>query len=58
MSLIQPRTLKGFRDFLPSAMIPREHLMEVARTVYRRYGFFPIDTPEVEYLEIMTGKGS
>jgi histidyl-tRNA synthetase len=58
MSLIQPRTLKGFRDFLPSAMVPRERLMEVARSVYRRYGFVPIDTPALEYLEILTGKGS
>lgn len=58
MPLIEPRTLKGFRDFLPSAMIPRERLMETARKVYRRYGFAPIDTPTLEYLEILTGKGS
>jgi histidyl-tRNA synthetase len=58
MTLIEPRTLKGFRDFLPSAMIPREHLMEVARRVYRRYGFVPIDTPTLELLEVLTGKGS
>ena len=55
---IQPRTLQGFRDFLPSAMIPREHLIETARRVYRSYGFCPIDTPALEYLEILTGKGS
>jgi histidyl-tRNA synthetase len=55
---IQPRTLKGFRDFLPETMIPREALMEVARRVYRRYGFSPIDTPALELLEILTGKGS
>ena len=58
MALIEPRTLKGFRDFLPAAMIPREQLMETARRVYRRYGFSPIDTPTLEYLEILTGKGS
>lgn len=58
MPLIEPRTLKGFRDFLPAAMIPRERLMETARRVYRRYGFAPIDTPTLEYLEILTGKGS
>ena len=58
MALIEPRTLKGFRDFLPAAMIPREKLMEVARSVYRRYGFVPIDTPALELLEILTGKGS
>jgi histidyl-tRNA synthetase len=55
---IEPRTLKGFRDYLPEAMIPRERLMETARRVYRSYGFTPIDTPALEYLEILTGKGS
>ncbi|TWT91086.1 Histidine--tRNA ligase [Pseudobythopirellula maris] len=55
---IQPRTLKGFRDYLPETMIPRERLAEVARRVYRSYGFAPIDTPALEYLEVLTGKGS
>ncbi len=56
--LIEPRTLKGFRDFLPEVMIPREKLMETARRVYRRFGFSPIDTPALEYMEILAGKGS
>ncbi len=56
--LIQPRTLSGFRDFLPESMIPRERLMETAREVYRSYGFVPIDTPTLEYSEILCGKGS
>ncbi len=56
--LIQPRTLKGFRDYLPEVMMPRERIMEIARRVYRSYGFSPIDTPVLEYLEILTGKGS
>jgi len=55
--MITPRTLKGFRDFLPEAMIPREHLIDTARRVYRSYGFSPIDTPVLEYLEILQGKG-
>jgi len=54
---IEPRTLKGFRDYPPALMIPREHLLETARTVYRRYGFLPIDTPALEYAEILLGKG-
>jgi histidyl-tRNA synthetase len=54
--LIQPRTLKGFRDYLPALMIPREHLLEQARRVYRLYGYAPIDTPALEYLEILSGK--
>ena len=55
---IPPRTLKGFRDYLPAAMIPREWLIDVARRVYRSYGFAPIDTPTLEHLEILIGKGS
>ncbi|MCH8839355.1 MAG: histidine--tRNA ligase [Planctomycetes bacterium] len=55
---IQPRTLKGFRDYPPAAMIPREWIIETARRVYRSYGFSPIDTPALEHLEILTGKGS
>jgi histidyl-tRNA synthetase len=55
--LIEPRTLKGFRDYPPELMIPRERLMEKARAVYRSYGFAPIDTPALEYAEILLGKG-
>jgi histidyl-tRNA synthetase len=54
---IQPRILKGFRDYPPELMIPREHLMEKARQVYRSYGFAPIDTPALEYTDILLGKG-
>ncbi len=55
--LIEPRTLKGFRDYLPAAMMAREKLIETAKSVYRSYGFGPIDTPALEYAEILTGKG-
>src|SRR3954463_107632 len=54
---IQPRTLKGFRDYLPQTMLPREQIMETARRVFRSYGFSPIDTPALEYLDILLGKG-
>jgi histidyl-tRNA synthetase len=54
---IKPRTLKGFRDYLPAAMIPREWLIDTARRVYRSFGFAPIDTPALEYAEILLGKG-
>jgi histidyl-tRNA synthetase len=55
--LIEPRTLRGFRDYLPELMIPREWMLEQARRVYRSYGFAPIDTPALEYAEILLGKG-
>lgn len=55
--LITPQTLKGFRDYLPTAMMVREKLTEIARQVYRSYGFSPIDTPALEYANILLGKG-
>ena len=55
--LIQPRTLKGFRDTLPESMHAREWLLDTARRVFRSYGFAGIDTPALEYEEILTGKG-
>src|SRR3984885_14082187 len=57
MAIIEPRTLRGFRDYLPAQMIPREQMLEKARRVYRSYGFAPIDTPALEYAEILLGKG-
>lgn len=56
--MIQPRTLKGFRDYLPEVMIPRERLIERVTGIFRSFGFCPIDTPALEYLEILSGKGS
>ena len=56
--MIEPRTLKGFRDHLPAQALARERVLDVARRIYRSYGFTPIDTPALEYLEILTGKGS
>src|SRR3954453_704588 len=54
---IEPRTLKGFRDYPPELMLPREWMLEQARRVYRSYGFAPIDTPALEYADILLGKG-
>jgi histidyl-tRNA synthetase len=38
-------------------MIPREEMLAKARQIYRSYGFAPIDTPALEYAEILLGKG-
>lgn len=56
--IIEPRTLKGFRDFLPEVMIPRKRMMEIIERVYKSFGYVPIDTPALEYSEILLGKGS
>ncbi len=56
--MITPQTLKGFRDYLPETMIPRRQIINQAAEVYESFGFSPIDTPALEYLEILQGKGS
>ena len=57
-NLIQPRVLKGFRDILPAAEIERSSLQEKIIEVYRSYGFVPIDTPVLEYSEILLRKSN
>jgi len=56
-TLITPRTMSGFRDYLPEVMLAREKVLEIARRVYRNYGFTPIDTPACESLDVLLGKG-
>jgi histidyl-tRNA synthetase len=54
---IEPRTLKGFRDYTPDLMIAKEAMLDTIRRVFRSFGFVPIDTPALEYTEILLGKG-
>jgi len=53
---IKARLLKGFQDSMPDTMLARRKLIETVRTVYERYGFAPLDTPAMEYLETLTGE--
>ncbi len=53
---IKPRIFKGTRDFLPSAMIKRKWVIERISKIYEMYGFEPLDTPAIEYYEILGGK--
>src|SRR6195256_6905776 len=57
VKLIEAKILRGFRGYPRELMIPREWMLEQARRVYRSYGFAPIDTPALEYTEILLGKG-
>jgi len=54
---IEPKVLKGFRDFLPPAEMVRRGLMEKIENSFRSFGFVPIDTPALEYAQILLGKG-
>lgn len=57
MSLIEPRVLKGFRDFLPQQEAARKHILALLEKTVTKFGFSPIDTPVLEYAEVLLGKG-
>ena len=56
MSKIKPRIFKGARDFLPEQMLHREKILDVMRKVFKKYGFSPVETPAIEYLNVLSGK--
>ena len=53
---IEPRTLKGFRDFLPKDARRRQYVIEALKSVFESYGFEPLETPALEYEDILLGK--
>lgn len=50
------QTLKGFRDFGPQEAGARTQILEKVRAVFESYGFLPMETPALEYKEILAGK--
>src|SRR5947207_13767928 len=57
MNLVQPRLSKGLRDLLPEDTLARQAMIDVVRGVYELYGFVPLTTPAVEYLDVLSGSG-
>lgn len=55
--LVEPRTLKGFADYLPEQAIVRRRVVRAIEDVFERYGFVPLDTPALEYLDVLLGTG-
>lgn len=53
---MQTQTLKGFRDFLPRDARKRNYVLSTLKKVFESYGFDPLETPVLEYEEILTGK--
>jgi len=54
--MIKPQTLKGFRDFLPQEARKRQYVIDKLKTAFESFGFEPLETPVLEYEEILTGK--
>ncbi|MFZ9657842.1 MAG: ATP phosphoribosyltransferase regulatory subunit, partial [Crocinitomicaceae bacterium] len=52
----KPAIPKGTRDFLPSEVAKRTYLFDTIKTVFKRYGFAPIETPSFELSSTLLGK--
>ncbi|MGL4524831.1 MAG: histidine--tRNA ligase [Spirochaetia bacterium] len=54
----QPRIVKGFRDILPQQALQREMAMQRLQHLFRQYGYQPIDTPTLEYADVLLSKSA
>lgn len=56
MAIQKPSIPKGTRDFSPIEMARRNYLFDTIKSVFRRYGFQPLETPSMENLSTLLGK--
>ena len=52
----KPSIPKGTRDFSPAEMMRRTYIFETIKSVFRTYGFAPLETPSMENLSTLLGK--
>ena len=55
-NIVQPRTLSGFMELLPDEQIMFERVKAKLEQTFGSDGFFPLDTPVLEYSEILLAK--
>lgn len=57
MSRVRARLLRGFKDSLPREELRRGRLIRLLERHFTSHGYFPIDTPALEYADILLSKG-
>ena len=56
MPKVEPRTLPGFMELLPSEQILFNQIKETIEDTYKMYGFLPLDTPVIELSDVLLAK--
>ncbi|MDY0202058.1 MAG: histidine--tRNA ligase [Tenuifilaceae bacterium] len=56
MASAKPSIPKGTRDFSPIEMAKRNHIFDTIKSVFKTYGYQPIETPAMENLSTLLGK--
>lgn len=57
MPLTTPRTMPGVLELLPREQIAFQRMLDTIRRGFEVYGFLPVETPAIEYSEILLTKG-
>ena len=57
MKTTTPRIPSGFSEYLPGDQIEFNRLRDIIRETYERYGYAPLDTPDIELSEVLLAKG-
>ncbi len=52
LKIIKPQKLKGFRDFFAQEVAIRQHVTNVFKSTFEKYGYEPLETPAIEYSDI------
>ncbi len=52
---VKARVSRGLRDLMPQQQLARQWMIDQIRDVYENYGFLPLSTPSVEYLDVLLG---
>jgi histidyl-tRNA synthetase len=56
MASQKPSVPKGTRDFTPDEMVRRNYIFSTIESVFKLYGYQPIETPAMENLSTLLGK--
>ncbi len=56
MALIQPRTAPGTLELLPRDQMAFQHMLDVIRRGFERFGFVPVETPVFELKDVLLTK--
>lgn len=56
--MVTPRTLSGFKDRLPKESYAKSKMLKSIVESFEKFGFSPIETPHLEYAEILKKQGS
>ena len=52
----EPRTLPGFMELYPHEQIEFDRIKNTIIDTYKSYGFYPLDTPIIEYSDVLLAK--